>query len=354
MMNKKAGILALILAAMLVLAACGGSGAKKASGESGKSKIAEVTIDKAQYILAGDDGEAQDKEAGLLAVKVKVKNASKSSINVSAYNGVYLYDGDEQLNPEQSVYIRGLDLQNEGNGDIGAGKVKAMTFYFNVEKDKKYEIGVTPRLSDPGEKADEILLELDTAKYAKSFDQLQDPAKALMAYIDTIYFGKENSNYEKYVTADKEAIGAEAKSAFKKQLGSSLPENISDTEIEKYYSSYKAALSEKAKIEANTIAHAEGKAVVKLNYSTVSLRDLYEKLYNYQKEYRENTGEYDSEKEKQYAFSKFDAIVKSLEVINSQNGSEIKMVENDGKWTVDHSDSYTDYLVEAFAKGSAY
>ncbi|KAB7704828.1 DUF5105 domain-containing protein [Bacillus aerolatus] len=339
---------------MLVLAACGGSGAKEASGESGKSKTIEVNIDQAEYILAGEDGEAVDETSGMLAVDLKVKNVSKSSINVSSYDGVYLYDGDEQLSPEKGVYVRGIDLKDEGNGDIGAGKVKTMTFYFNVDKDKKYEIGITPRLSNPGEEADEVLLELDTTKYGKSFNKLQDPAKALTAYIDTIYLGKENSDYEKYVTADKEAIQEEAKGEFKKQLSTSLPENSTDAEIEKYYNSYKAALGEKAKVEANTIANAGGKAVVKLNYSTVSLRNVYDKLYNYQKEYRENTGGYDTEKEKQYAFSKFDAIAKSLEVVKSQNGAEIKMVEKDGKWTVDTSDHYSDYLVEGFAKGKAY
>lgn len=139
-------------------------------------------------------------------------------------------------------------MKSEGSSDIGAGKVKTVPFYFNVEKDKKYEICVTPRLSEPGEEADEILLELDTTKYAKSFDEIQDPAKALTAYVDVIYLGKENGDYEKLVTADKEAVQETAKTGFKKQLDISLPDTATDAEIEKYYNSYKAALGEKAEL----------------------------------------------------------------------------------------------------------
>ncbi|WP_077247482.1 DUF5105 domain-containing protein [Pseudobacillus wudalianchiensis] len=354
MMNKKIGVLALMLSMMLGLAACGESDAKETSGESGKNKVAEVSIEKAEYILAGDDGESEDGEAGLLAVDLKVKNDSKSTINVSPYDGVYLYDGDEQLSPEKSVYTRGIDLKDGGSSDIGAGKVKTLPFYFNVEKDKKYEIGVTPSLSEPGEKADEILLVLDTKKYAESFEEIQDPAKALTAYIDVIYFGKENSDYEKLVTADKEAVQQTAKGEFKKELDISLPDMVTDADIEKYYSSYKSVLGEKAEIEAKTMAKAGDKAVVKLDYSTVSTDNLYDKLYSFQKEYRENTGGYDTEKEKQYALSKFDTVVQSLEVVKSQNGAEISMIKKDGKWTVNNADHYSDYLVQAFAEGRAY
>ncbi|KZN98503.1 DUF5105 domain-containing protein [Pseudobacillus badius] len=353
-MNKKIGIFAFMLSIMLVLAACGGSGTKEASGETGKSKVAEVSIDKAEFILAGDDGEAEEETAGMLLVDLKVKNDSKSSINVSSYDGVYLYDGDEQLSPETSVYARGIDLETEGSSDIGAGKVKTIPLYFNAEKDKKYKIGVTPRLSKPGEEAEEIMLELDTKKYAKSFNELQDPAKALTAYIDVIYLGKDNEDYEKLVTADKEAVQEEAKTGFKKQLDLSLPDATTDADIDKYYNSYKSALGEKATVEAKTTAKAGDKAVVKLDYSTVSTNKLYDKLYDYQKEYRTNTGGFDTEKEKQYALSKFDAAVQSLEVAKSQHGAEIKMVKKDGKWTVDTSDHYADYLVQAFGEGKAY
>ncbi|RJS61222.1 DUF5105 domain-containing protein [Bacillus sp. PK3_68] len=354
-MKKKISILALMFAIMLALAGCGGSDAKEASGGgAGESKVAEVTIEKAEYILAGDDGESEGEETGLLAVDLKVKNKSKSTINVSSYDGVYLYDGDEQLSPEKSVYARGIDLKDGGSSDIGAGKVKTIPFYFNVEKDKKYEIGVKPRLSEPGEEADEIMLGLDTKKYAESFDEIQDPAKALTAYIDVIYLGKDNSDYEKLVTADKEDVQETAKSKFKKQLDLSLPDMVTDADIDKYYSSYKTVLGEKAEVQTKTTAKAGDKAVVKLDYSTVSTDDLYDKLYNYQKEYRENTGGYDTEKEKQYALSKFDTVVQSLEVAKSQNGAEISMIKKDGKWTVNTSDHYSDYLVRAFAEGRAY
>ncbi|KKB39824.1 DUF5105 domain-containing protein [Bacillus thermotolerans] len=349
---KKLGVLTLALLVLFSLAACGGS--QEASGSTGKSKIAEAAIEQAEYILAGEDGESQGEERGLLAVDVKVKNNSDSTIHISSYDGVYLYDGDEQLSPEQGLYGRGIDLEHEGSGAIGAGKAKTIPVYFNVEKGKTYEIGLTPRLSEPGEEADEILLTLDTTEYEESYQQLEEPAKALTAYIDVIYLGKENADYEKLVTADKEAVQQKAKDEFKKQLGLSITKDVTSEEAVTYYNSYQSALREKAEAKTKTVEKAGDKAVVKLDYSTVSLDNLYEELYNYQREYRENTGGYDTEKEQQYALSKFDTIVQLLGVANSSNGANIHMIKKDGKWTVDTSDYNSDTLIQAFAEGKAY
>lgn len=43
-----------------------------------------------------------------------------------------------------------------------------LTYLFNVEKDKEYEIGLQPISEDYDNKIEEVKLKLDTAKYEKS------------------------------------------------------------------------------------------------------------------------------------------------------------------------------------------
>lgn len=110
-------VLALAFVLMLVLAACNSS--KETGGStSAKNKAIEASIDSASYILVDSD------EKGLLKVDLKVKNVSKNSISLSDYDGVYLYEGDEQLSPKTGVNSRELGLESSASDKIGAESKK--------------------------------------------------------------------------------------------------------------------------------------------------------------------------------------------------------------------------------------
>ncbi|WP_071393030.1 DUF5105 domain-containing protein [Bacillus tuaregi] len=351
---RKLGVFTLFIALMMALAACSSTSEKTGGGSS---NIMDVSIKDASYILAGkDDGVSEDKETkkGLLAVQLKIKNKSDSEISISSYDDIRMYDGEKQLSPETDVYFSDLDIDYYQNGDIGADKVKDFTVIVNVEKDKKYELGIKPFVKGSEDEAKEIKIELDTKKYAASFDKLNDPGKALTAYIETIYMDKENADYEKYVTADKAALQEEAKKAFKEAIQDGFIDvTVSDEEIDKQYINYKTALAEKAKINAVTVGNAEGKAAVLVEYSTVPLVDLYDYVNEYDEEYYQNTGDYEGGQE--YALSKLDTIISSIEAKESREKLEILMVEKDGKWTVDLSDDYgKEQLIDTFAAGEEY
>lgn len=350
MILKKLGLIVLVMTVVIALAACSSSKDKAASSSSGKSKTVEATIENASYILPGqDDGVSEDKKSGLLSIKLKVKNLSKSDIRV--YGGINLYDGDNQIEPK--IASNGeIDLRPDDDlGRLGAGKAKEMTVLFEVERGKEYELGIKP--SSTEEETKEAKLKLDTEKYADTYDQLQDPAKALKAYIETLYLDKDNADYEKYVTADKSAVQNEAKEQFKDSI-STYFDNISDSKIDEYYQSYKSTAAEKDKIDTETKANANGKAMVKLQYTALDLEGLMDLVTDYEREYEENTGNLDMEKEKQYVLSKFDAMMNKLKV-KSGRDAEIKMVKKDGKWAVDTSDDYnSERLENTFAKGMVY
>ncbi|NMD72561.1 DUF5105 domain-containing protein [Bacillus sp. DNRA2] len=350
---KKFGIFTLLITVIMALAACSSTSEKTGASSS---KIIEVSIDNASYVLAGkNDGVSEDKETkkGLLAVQLKVKNKTDSEVSISPYDDIKIYDGEKQLSPENDLSLSDLGIDYSETGTIGAEKVKDITVIVNVEKDKKYELGITP-YTDSTDKAKEVKLVLDTKKYTASFNTLNDPAKALTAYIKTIYMDKESADYEKYVSADKAALQEEAKKAFKEEIQDTFMDlKISDEEMDKQYINYKSSLSQKGKINAQTVGNAEGKAVVLVEYSNVPLNDLYDLVDDYREEYYQNTGNYDGSEE--YALSKFDVILDSIEAKDSKEKLEILMVKKDGKWTVDLSDDYVKgQLVDTFAAGYGY
>ena len=359
MVSKLRGI-SLLFICMLVLSACSsssGSSEKEKEEKKGKgsSKEFAVSIVDASFVLLGkDDGVAEEgTEKGILAVNFKLNNKSKESIRLSTRGGMKLYDGDEESNAISDAYNTDVGIEYEGSGDLGAGKTKTVTGFFEVEKDKEYEIGIKAESEDYEKKIEEVILKVNTADYAESFDALQDPANALAAYIDSIYLDKDNSDYEKFVSADKAALQEEAKKVFKEKVKRNFVGKLTDAEVDKLYATYKSTQSQKAEFKTVTSAKANGKAVVLLEFSTVSLRNIYQDLSDYQMEYREKTNRYDEKATKKYLLSKFDKVVNAQEV---EEGEDLKilLVEKDGKWNVDSSEDGQERIANIFAAGSKY
>lgn len=347
---KKLGIFSLFFVFMLALAGCSSDGEGKAKGAKGD---VEVEVDSASFVLLGDDGESIDpeNEKNPFVVTLKIKNTSNSTLNVAAHSDIKVYDGEDQLTAKP-VYDSSLGFEISSSDEIGAGKVKDVTFIFNAEKEKEYEISVTPMNYTSMEEEGEVIIKIDTAEYAESFDNLNNPAKALVAYIETIYMDKENVDYEKLVAADKQALQEEGLAAFTDSLESDFYSmEIAKEDAAKQYAVYKAAMAQKASVTAETEGNANGRAVVKLEYTSIPLMDMYDEISDYRDEYNENTGEYDTEKSDEYAFSKLDIILNSLEPKSGSRDVEIQMIEKDGKWTVDSDHYGAEEIVNIFVEG---
>lgn len=353
-MFKKFSVMLFISAILVALAGCGNS-KETAVSASNKNKLIEASIADASFVLLGkDSGTDQNSSSkGILAVDLKVKNVSNDSINLLPMDDIKLYDGNEEVNVDHNLDSSDLGLDTSLGGSIGAGNTKTITVIYNIEKDKKYEIGLKPFITGKGDDSEELKLALDPKKYIKSFETLQDPAKALKAYIEAIYLNKDNPDYEKYVIADKEAVQKDAQKAFKDTM-KGVVDTISDTDAAKYYQSYQSVTAEKSKIVTTTMGNAKGKAVVKLDYTIVPLENLYDKVDGYKQEYNDNSGDYNSAKAEKYALSKFASIVNSIDAEECKDPVEIKMVQKDGKWELDSSDYYSNDLSKIFAGGRVY
>ncbi|MGE8079435.1 DUF5105 domain-containing protein [Peribacillus loiseleuriae] len=353
-MGKQGNKFLILLGLIFVLGACSGTGEKASTDKNQeKNKQLEASIEEASYIVP-DLGVTENQEQGVIAVKLKVKNLSDSPILLSEYDGVKLYDGDQQINIKPELYNRKVDLNIGSSGNLGVGKAKSLLAIFEVEKDKEYEIGLSPISSNFEENNDELTLKLDTKKYADSYETLQDPAKAFTAYIDQIYYEKENSDYEQFVSADKPAMQEEAKNTFKSEVKELFKKDLTDEEIDKLYISYRDILAEKAVVTTSTAAYANDKAIVALDVKTLPLQELYQEVYKYQKEFRDKTGSYDEKAIDEYVLSKFDRILDSIELKSSSRKIEVSLVKKDGKWTIDPVNKYGESLDKIFVKGSIY
>lgn len=348
---KKIGVFLCSILLIVVLSACGGS--DKTSKSKGEEAL-EVTIEEASYILTGvDDGEAMDEEAegGLLLIDLNVKNVSDSSVSIFPDHDIQLYDEDTQIDPSPARNHQ-LDLGSDSSNNIGANKQKEMTVAFDVEKDKEYEINISPKPSDYDTELADIIVPIDTSEYNDSLAALQDPEKALKAYIETIYFDEDNSDYEKFVSADKSSIQDDAVKAFGESLERTVSGDVSDSDVEKYYESFKQASAENDEVEVAVKGNANGKAIVTLNYKALPFDDIIKKMRDYKDKYRDNNDGYDPEKEDEYALSKFDKVLNEIEAKKGTRELEVIMKEEDGKWIIDDSDmNMTERIMRVFAEG---
>lgn len=338
---RKTGMLFVGLLLLLGLIAC--SNSKETDGDGGtasKGETIEVAIEDASYILSGnDEGKSieDEPEGGLLQIYLNIKNVSDSSINIYPDMQMQLYDGETQIDPTTEINVL-LDMDTDLNNTIGAGKQKTMSVLFNVEKDTEYEINISPMSSDFEAEVEDTIVPIDTSEYNDSLEALHDPEKALIAYIETIYFDKDNSDYDKFVSADKSSLQDDGEKQFAKGLEMSFSNDISDNDVEKYYESFKQASAEKDEIEAEVIGNANDKAIVKLNYTALSLDDMSSEVRKYKEEYRDKNDGFNPEKEDEYALSKFDSILDKLDAKSGSRELEIHMKRNeDGKWSIDDS-----------------
>src|SRR5699024_9603512 len=351
---KKFGLLICCSLFLIALTACGKSGDED-TASSTKSKTIEASIEDASYILSGkNDGESidEDAEGGLLKIDMQIKNVSDSSVDVYPDMHMQLYDGDNQIDPSKASNPS-FGLSVDTNNTIGADKQKTVSVVFDVEKDKEYEINIDPMPQDVEQETEEVKVPLDTSEYSDSLEALQDPGKALTAYVETIYFDKDTTDYDTYVSADKNGIQEDAIDQFSENLESSLNyTDMSDKDAEKYYESFKEAAAEKNEIETEVLTHINDKALVKLKYTALSNEDITKGLRDYKEKYAKKNSDYNPEKGEEYALSKFDSIIDKMESKKGKRELEVYMKQEDGKWMIDDSEyEMSNRLMTVFAEG---
>lgn len=351
---KKNVLLVLVALLAIVVAGCGGdtSSNKEKKAEVSKSKIAEMSIENGEYVIPfSEDGEGGSDT--YIAFDVKVKNTGKEQMYVTTDSFSLFEKGEDgKISPDTS-YRTGIE-DFEG-GKLSSGKSLTVTVLFNIDSDKEYTLSYAPSSISEDSKND-VEVAVDLSKYEKTKKNLDEPKKALDAYIDVVLLNKENPDYDKYISTDSEVAKEAVKKAFTKNFKDYLVYNYkpTDEELTTFFKNFQEIEAKRATYETKVIGNVGKKAMVEVTMKGLSNEEISDIFSEYKEEYLDQSDEYDSEKAEQYALTKYTEVLEKADLGEPRNELKVVLTKKDDKWDVNlksNMDGSNEYLLRAFIGG---
>lgn len=350
-MKMKKFKLIVMIVVLLTLVACGNTKKETSGNTTTKSKVAELTIKEGRYVepIGGDNEDGQD----YLALDLKVKNTSNNKIFLFDESFYLVEKGeDDKIKPVQLDYenkIKGFSLE----GDLSSEKSTSGTVVFAIEDDKEYNLIFSPNgYDDDGKSNDDVEIALDLKKYEKSKKELDEPVKALQAYIDVVLLQKENDDYDKLVANDsKTEIDMVTKEYSNMMKDTFYSYRLTDDDLAKAFESYTGNQKEAVEVKLIPAGNIGDLAKVKVDFKGISSQAVNDLITKFENEYDEKNDNYESEKSEQYAVSKLEEVYSTADVGEPRNDIYVTLSKKDGKWTIDYKkdESYENkYLLKAF------
>lgn len=319
---------------------------KKSESTSPEKEEVQITVDDAEYIIYKYDEDMADDNKDQLVIDLQIENNSEQNISMTPFDHMRLLDGDNELEPDTEAQY---ELGEKRTTHIAANQTKQLKVVFYVETDQLYDIAIEHPFGD--EDDDPLLVPLDTDEYVDSFEKLDEPAKALEAYVKAIYLDEEHPDFERLVAADKEQLQDEAEEIFYKKINRTSSYHFPEQDLIKNYRTYQSRLAEVAEIEAKVRKYIDGEVIVDFEYVTLSMDNFLPMMEQYEKEYNDQHG-FDPQKANKYAASHFMTMV---DYLNPEQGEwYVVMKEKDGKWLPDPEDYTSHGIIDAFVEGKAY
>ncbi|MGX7418052.1 DUF5105 domain-containing protein [Carnobacterium gallinarum] len=351
---KKKNLLALIVLLVVVMSGCGGKAMSNKDKEVGtsKNKIAEISIENGTYVIPfTEDGEGGSDT--YIALDVKVKNIGKEQQYLSTDSFALFEKGEDQKITPDVGYRTGIE--NFDGGKLSAGKNLNGTILFNIDSDKEYTLSYSPSSISEDSKND-IEVAIDLSKYEGTKKQLDEPKKALDAYIDVVLLNKENADYDKYVSTDSDVAKETVKKAFTKNFKNNTVYSYkpTDEELTTFFNKFQEIEAKRATYKTNVIGNVGKKALVEMTMKGLSNEAINEIFGEYKDEYIDQSDTYDSEKSEQYALTKYTEILEKSDLGEPRNDLKIVLTKKDDKWDVSlksNMDGTNEYLLRAFIGG---
>lgn len=312
-----------------------------------EEEFIEASVTDAFYVAVSDVEETEEEDKELLIVELDITNTYGEDIRLANSQDVQLLDGDEEIDPITYVHNE-FDIEREI--EIGVDETQEHMVAFPVENNKTYDIAFYPQVTIDAEEP--VMVSLDTGVYAESFEELQNPAKMITAYVEEGYLDKENPDFDALVRENKDKIQSDAQKEFYEQLDRSSIHGFPEEDAEEMYEMFRSKLAEEASIDAVVRENIHGEAIVDFTYETLSLDKLRELMEEYESEYHDKNDGFDPEEANKYARSNIDSIIDALETVSGE--WKIELVEKDGKWELDSSDFKSDALIDIFVNGNEY
>ncbi|MDO1604727.1 DUF5105 domain-containing protein [Lactobacillus sp. YT155] len=335
-MKKKLWFTLLLLPLIFVIVGC-----QKKDDASHSVKGQNVTLEvKSGKFTATDDGD-------LLALRIKVTNTGTKKLTLNSYD-LNLIDNDGNKLRATSYFDDGdLSIEKIAKGEKVQGYV-----YFKAKKNTKYTLKYDS-LSEDKNKANTV--KIDTKKYKNVTAGLKEAADA---YVNTVILGKDDPNYSKYISTNKDDDKKEFKDAMKDDINSHFFIDSADdatvTTLTDKIQKFNAANAElKAKVTID-----DGEPVVQLEGRLIDLGkfdDDYETLQEQKEDEAEAKEDYDTDTYEVAAKEMVGKVDSYLTTDNMKKGDyiKIKFVKDGKKWKVDTDDDDFDSLVSTFS-GDVY
>lgn len=345
---KKFIFVVLLLAVGLLTAACSApmSSSEGAKNEKSALKDVEITLENVSYALPSPlDGQT---EQLLLKVDVSIKNNKKELIKISKL--------DFKLYQEDTAAKRALsnDVVEE-IGDVDAGKRMEGSLFYRVDKGEPFKLVFTADLNKDGkQETKEFKIDGGSEELMATAEQLENPAIALNAYIDVLFYAKENPDFEKLTGEDKAKLLQEFDNglmgAFIKSSG--IPENEIDTEsLNVLVAAIKATLQEKVPVQTKVKSISGDKAKVELIGKPIDTSNIAVTFTAKAKEAVANTPINSNLELQRLLFSIMAEEYKGAEPTATEEKVTVGMSKNeDGQWRVDSNDPRNLELSKPFIK----
>lgn len=337
---KKIKLLVVALAAIGLLVACSSTENNGKGGATTKSKIADVTIEGGTFIepIGGDKEEEQD----VIALNMKVKNTSKEKLYIFDDSFYLVEKGeDDKIKPLRLDYESNLE---NISGEISPGKSLSGTVVFAVKEDVDYQlIYSSSGIDEKGKAHSDVEMKLDLKKFSKTKEQLDEPVKAVQAYIDVVLLQKENNDYDSLIANDAAADIEMVKKEYARSLKDTFYRyRATDDDVAKAFESYVGNQSEAVEITITSVGNVGKRAKVAVDFKGISSQAVSDLIRDLKEEYNEKNKDYDSEKQEQYALSKLEEVYSQAEIGEPRRDMFIILTKKEDKWFIDFKsdDSY--------------
>ncbi len=321
----------------------GGCKTDPESGDSTKqsSKNAAVHVKSGEYITA----EAKERQEGekLLALELTVKNKASKSQKIST-SDFSLYDDEGNKIDWQHIYTDDDAFKQLKTSKIGSEKSVTGYLVFPVAQKKNYELAYEPE-SDEEEDLKVRITPKDYPDHSEEMKQL------VSSYVDQVFLEKEVDSKESKLT-----LGNDTKQDnidFRQQYMDALKQALqyyepSSNELENVVTHYIDANAQNSQIEYTVSEVTPHRAVVHIIPKIVHLANI-DNSEAANKFIEESIGKYNGDTEaigrdaEKYLMQEepklYQGIEASLPPKMKPEGYTVILTKQQGKWTLDTSDS---------------
>lgn len=261
-----------------------------------------------------------------------------------------LYQGDTKATEgEPEDYKQKLDYTR-----LTEGKKVTGSLFYVVDKGEKYQLVYTP-ITYSDEEQDPIEIDIDGAdeKLLKTADKLQDPAKALSAYLDILFYNVDNPQFEKLTGEKKDALLNEFDAAIMEGFTSStyMSEDEIDQEVVvNLVNSMKAAFKEKVGATAVTITSSGDEAIVELKGNPLDVLSLQPVLEQEMEKYITSNPNATEAEALNFVYEKMTTEFKNVKTAEEVI-VEVQMVKHgEDQWKIDPNDYRSEEIATPFVK----